>query len=149
MKEEIISKPYQQYDSWSGQPVPATTPSHLLPYANTFSTASGANCLAAVLYAISTCPEEEEWIIHEWVHPETFALQLKRASYNQTEEHFRANDVVVWVNEENVIQHVSYCIDGYLFFNKSGQVFTNPWKVVDWSELEQSWSHFTPVVYRK
>ena len=149
VKEEIISKPYQQYDSWSGQPIPATTPSHLLPYVNTFAAASGANCLAAVLYAISTYPEEDEWLIHEWVHPETFALQLKSASYVKTEDHFRATDVVVWVNEENVIQHAAYCIDGHLFFNKSGQVFTNPWKVIEWEELEQSWCHFTPVVYRK
>lgn len=149
VKVEMISLTGQLYDAWEGESIPAGLPNHLSNYANTFSDTSGANCLAAVLFAISTEPELEEWIIHEWVHPETFALQLQRSAFIRTADKFKGGDVVVWVNEEDVIQHAAYCIDGTLFFNKSGQLFTNPWKIVDWVELEKDWERFTPIIYRK
>lgn len=149
VKEEMISLTGQLYDAWEGKTIPADLPDHLRRYANTFSDKSGANCLAAVLFAISTEPELEEWIIHEWVHPETFALHLQRSAFVKTEDRFIGGDVVVWVNDEDVIQHAAYCIDGVLFFNKSGQIFTNPWKIVDWPELDKDWEHFIPIFYRK
>ena len=79
LKEEIIGKTAQQYDEWTSLQAPASTPSHLAKYANTFSTEPGANCLAATLFAISSEPELDEWIIHEWIHGETFMQQLTRA----------------------------------------------------------------------
>ena len=66
-----------------------------------------------------------------------------------TEEHFQANDVVAWVDEEEVIQHAAYCIDGDLFFNKNGQTFFNPWKIVHGDELKKEWERYTLRVYRK
>ena len=62
---------------------------------------------------------------------------------------YQATDVVAWVNEEEVIQHAAYCIDGQLFFNKNGQTFFNPWKIVHYDELKKEWEKYTPRVYRK
>ncbi|QTD43116.1 hypothetical protein [Sporosarcina sp. Te-1] len=148
-KEEMLCTIAQQFDAWDARPIPSTLPAHLVPYANTFATTPGANCLAAALFAICTEPELEEWIIQEWVHDQTFAEKLRLASFAKTEERFKGGDVVAWVNEEGVIQHAAYCIEDDLFFNKNGQIFFNPWKIVDWAELEQNWDQFTPQVYRK
>jgi hypothetical protein len=148
-KEELLSMYAKLWDEWTSTKSPTTLPAHLEKYANTFSANPGSNCLAAVLYAISSKPIKDEWIIHEWVHGETFALGLRNASFSLTEEHFQANDVVAWVNDEGIIQHAAYCIDGDLFFNKNGQTFFNPWKIVHGDELKKEWEKYTPSVYRK
>lgn len=149
IKEEIIRKTAQQYDEWSSLQQPATTPSHLTNYANRFSTEPGANCLAATLFAISSGPQLEEWIIHEWIHGDTFMQKLTQASFKKVEDGFKAGDAVVWIDENGHVQHAAYCIDGQLFFNKNGQTIFNPWKIVDWTVLEKEWKRFTPHVYRK
>lgn len=149
VKEEIICRTAQLYDEWTSIQVPASTPAHLSGYANTFSTEPGANCLAAALFAISSSPDMDEWITHEWVHGDTFALGLKNAAFSKTDDRFTCGDVVVWVDEKEIIQHAAYCIENTLFFNKNGQTFFNPWKIVDWGELVEEWKRFTPIVYRK
>ena len=73
-KVEAIKAYAQEYDDWSSIKIPKNLPDHLKKYANTFSTEPGANCLAAVLYAISANPVEDEWMIHEWIHEETFSV---------------------------------------------------------------------------
>ncbi|MFC5602834.1 hypothetical protein [Sporosarcina koreensis] len=149
IKEEIVRKTAQQYDEWTSLQPPASMPTHLVTYANTFSTEPGANCLAATLFAISSEPSLEEWIIHEWIHGDTFMQKLTQALFTKVEDRFSAGDAVVWSDEHSNVQHAAYCIDGQLFFNKNGQTFFNPWKVVDWMELEEEWKRYTPSVYRK
>ena len=148
-KEEAIKAYAQEYDSWTSIEIPTNLPAHLKKYANTFSTKPGANCLAAVLYAISVNTVKEEWMIHEWIHEETFTLGLKSEGYRPTAKEFAEGDVVAWVDEEKVIQHAAYCIDGQIFFNKNGQTFFNPWKIVHWDELSKEWERYAPCVYRK
>lgn len=148
-QEEAIKAYAQQYDDWTSTEIPANIPAHLRKYANTFSTTAGANCLAAVLYAVSTNPERQEWIINEWIFQNTFTEGVKNAGYSLTDKEFQKGDVVVWENEEGVTQHASYCIGNQLFFNKNGQTFFNPWKIVTWDELQEEWKRFTPCVYRK
>lgn len=149
IKEEIVRKTAQLYDGWTSLQPPALTPSHLSKYANTFSTEPGANCLAATLFAISSEPHLEEWIIHEWIHGDTFMHKLTQASFTKVKDQFNAGDAVVWIDESGNVQHAAYCIDGKLFFNKNGQTSFNPWKIVDWAELLQEWKRYTPCVYRK
>lgn len=149
IKEEIVRKTAQLYDGWTSLQPPASTPSHLTRYANTFSTEPGANCLAATLFAISSEPHLEEWIIHEWIHGDTFMHKLTQASYTKVDDRFTAGDAVVWIDDNSNVQHAAYCIDGQLFFNKNGQTFFNPWKIVDWTELKEEWKRFTPSVYRR
>ncbi|MCM3745230.1 hypothetical protein M3193_13910 [Sporosarcina luteola] len=150
LKEEIVCKTAQLYDEWTSlQPPATTTPSHLINYANTFSTEPGANCLAATLFAISSKPELDEWIIHEWIHGDTFMRKLTLASFTKVEDRFTAGDAVVWIDDNNNVQHAAYCIDGQLFFNKNGQTYFNPWKIVEWTELDEEWKRYKPCVYRK
>lgn len=99
-KEQLLCMIAQQYDPWEAKSIPSSLPIHLAAYANTFASESGANCLAATLFAISTKPEVEEWIIHEWVHDQTFAEKLKMASFKRTDDHFQGGDVVAWVNSD-------------------------------------------------
>lgn len=148
-KEEAIKAYAKEYDGWMSKKVPDDLPSHLLKYANTFSTEHGANCLAATLFAISPNPDINEWIIHEWIHDQTFMESLKNLSYSQVEGEFSKGEIIVWMNEENIVQHASYCIDNHLLFNKNGQTCFNPWKIVEWEELREEWGKYKPVVYRK
>ena len=148
-QEEAIQAYAQGYDDWTSTEIPANIPAHLRKYANTFSTTAGANCLAAVLYAVSMNPERQEWIINEWIFQNTFIEGLKYAGYSPTDKEFEKGDVVAWVNEDGVIQHATYCMGNQLFFNKNGQTFFNPWKIVTWDELQEEWKRFTPCVYQK
>lgn len=73
MKINIVEKLAAEKDSWECYELPAGAPAHLRKYANTFPLESGSNCLSATLFAISA----QEWLIHEWVHPQTFLEGLK------------------------------------------------------------------------
>lgn len=148
-REQIINSYALEWDSWNSLEVPAETPAHIKKYANTFSTESGANCLAATLYAISTSPIKQEWIIHEWIHQQTFIKRIVHAGYERSDDEFQADDVVTWVNEAGIIQHASYYLGNNLFFNKNGQTFFNPWKIVHWDELKDEWKRYDVQSYRK
>jgi len=148
-KEQFIKSYALEWDSWNSIEVPAETPAHLKKYANTFSTVSGANCLAATLYAISTSPIKQEWIIHEWIHQQTFIKGIEHAGYVKTNDEFQDGDVVTWVNEAGIIQHASYYLGNNLLFNKNGQTFFNPWKIVHWDELKDEWKRYSVQSYRK
>jgi hypothetical protein len=150
IKAQVLKKYALEWDSWTSLEVPQQTPTHLIKYANTFSSKSGANCFASVLYAISNVPDKQEWLIHEWIHQGTFIEGLKKAQYQAiAEDDLLAGDVVTWLNEEGVIQHAAYHIGNHIFFNKNGQTFFNPWKVVHWKELNEEWKAYTIRIYRK
>ena len=148
-KAQAIQAYALEWDSWTSLEVPMKTPAHLKKYANTFSTESGANCLAATLYAISTHPIQQGWIVHEWIHQKTFLEGLKNAEYDPIDDALQEGDVVTWVNEEGVIQHAAYHIGGHILFNKNGQTFFNPWKIVKYDELIEEWKRYSVRTYRK
>ncbi|MBD7971357.1 hypothetical protein [Paenibacillus gallinarum] len=144
-KENLLKVYAKQWDDWTCYELPEQTPLHLQKYANTFPAQAGGNCLSATLFALT----KQEWIINEWVHPRTFFEGLKRANYfNAKIEDIQNGDVVVWVNEEGIIQHASYHISQNLFFNKNGQTFFNPWIIIDWNELELKWKKYRYEIYR-
>lgn len=146
IKETLIKEYASQWDKWTCYDFSKRLPFHLKKYANTFPLDAGSNCLSATLFAIS----QQEWIIYEWVHPKTFVQGLKRCHYSiKNKEELYAGDVVTWENTDGIIQHASYHIGDNLFFNKNGQTFFNPWKVVDWSELKEEWSNYSITIYRK
>lgn len=145
IKENAMIAYAGEWDDWACYEVPEQAPLHLKRYANSFSTVSGSNCLATVLYAIT----EQDWIINEWVHPETFEFGLKKASYSFINDELRAGDVVAWVNDDETIVHASYHIGNQLFFNKEGQTYFNPWKIVNLDHLTDEWNEFQMRVYRK
>jgi hypothetical protein len=144
-KASALMKYAPEWDGWSGIEVPEEASPLIKKFANSFSTTSGSNCLAATLSAVTN----QEWMIFEWVHQETFKHGLKHAEYDLVNEDICAGDVVTWVNSDGIIQHASYSIGNHLFFNKNGQTFFNPWKIVSWEELEKTWKDYTIQVYRK
>ncbi|QFT89597.1 hypothetical protein FIU87_13130 [Bacillus sp. THAF10] len=147
MKINIVEKLAAEKDSWECYELPAGAPAHLRKYANTFPLESGSNCLSATLFAISA----QEWLIHEWVHPQTFLEGLKNANYvmqNDVEEVY-VGDVVVWKDSSENIQHASYHIGDQMYFNKDGQTFFNPWKIVSSREVNEEWKDFNRSIYRK
>ncbi|WP_391201367.1 hypothetical protein [Psychrobacillus sp. L4] len=148
-KKNAIQAYALEWDSWDSLEVPVNIPAHLKKYANSFSTEAGANCLAATLYAVSNHSERNAWMIHEWVHQGTFALGLKNAHYSITQEGLQEGDVVTWINDGGVIQHAAYHIGNQLYFNKNGQTFFNPWKIIHWKELCEEWNAYTYRIYRK
>ncbi|TCZ79258.1 hypothetical protein E0485_05145 [Paenibacillus albiflavus] len=149
-KVHTIEAYAQSWDNWKAIDAPEMLPASLRKYANSFPSESGANCLAATLYAISMNPEGQEWIIHEWIHPLTFIQSLSYANYSATTtEELQVGDVVVWVDEAGNIQHASYHIGDHLFFNKDGQTFFNPWKIIHLDELKTEWNIYQIRIYRK
>ncbi|OXS59554.1 hypothetical protein B0G93_11025 [Bacillus sp. V-88] len=145
-KEELITDIAQQWEEWTCYDVPTKTPSHLIKFANTFPSSAGSNCLSATLFAITG----QEWMIHEWVHPQTFLQSLDNEDFHLiSPEDIRAGDVLTWENSDGIIQHASYCIDGHFFFNKRGQTFFNAWSIVHFDDLKEDWGHYHMKIFRK
>ncbi|MFC3900444.1 hypothetical protein [Aliicoccus persicus] len=148
VKEQLLSKMvFEWWDDGDCKPLPNSMYSFLNPYANTFSNKQGANCLAAVLFAISG--GKQEWFIHEWIYQKSFIETLKQYKYYEfTGDCIKKDDVVVWQDKNQVIQHAAYYIGDGLFFNKDGQTIFNPWKIIKEEHLYKYWEHLTPIIYR-
>ncbi|MFI8685800.1 hypothetical protein [Rossellomorea sp. NPDC077527] len=145
-KEDIMTDIAQEWEAWTCYDVPSQTPPHLIPFANTFPSRAGSNCLSATLFAIT----QQEWIVHEWVHPQTFLHRLEFEHYHVIpSQDLRAGDVVTWENSDGIIQHASYCIDEQFFFNKRGQTFFNAWSIVHVDDLKEDWGHYHRKTFRK
>lgn len=149
MKAEALKAYSAEWDGMDSYEPPANLPVHLKEYANSYPSKSGANCLAAVLYAISSDPVKSKWIIQEWTHQETFKMGLKNEGYTESLDELVEGDVVTWVDSNEVIQHAAYYLGNELFFNKNGQTFFNPWKIVHRDELEEEWGKYTTNAYRR
>ncbi|MGN7477021.1 hypothetical protein ACTHOQ_04125 [Solibacillus silvestris] len=148
-KEQILATMvYEWWDNGECEKTPKFLPSFLKPFANTFDYHQGANCLAAVLYAISE--GEQEWFIYEWIHQKTFLEKLKQYHYEEfLDEELHQGDIVVWQDENGIIQHAAYYIGEELYFNKHGQTMFNPWKILAKDQLYKEWVHLALVKYRQ
>lgn len=145
-KQDLMKEIAQEWEEWICYDVPPQTPPHLLSFANSFPSRAGSNCLSATLFAIT----QQEWMIHEWVHPQTFLQSLENENYHViTSQVIRAGDVLTWENSNGIIQHASYCIDGHFFFNKRGQTFFNAWSILHYDDLKEDWGHYHMKIFRK
>lgn len=144
-REQLLRKYAQQWDEWTSEETPEHLSLVIRKYANTFPTEGGSNCLAATLFAMT----RQEWIIHEWVHPNTFKEMLSRTHQLVETETLIEGDVAVWQAADGQIQHASYHIGNQLFFNKNGQTFFNPWKIICFHELQVEWHQYAINIYRK
>ncbi|MES5893638.1 hypothetical protein [Bacillus cereus group sp. RP43] len=125
---------------------------HIAPYFNTFSTANGANCLAATLASICTEKSEAQWVITKWVHDNSFLKGLIMKGYGVKSvsiDSLLPSDILVWKNENNKIIHASFHLGNGYFFNKDGQSFFNPWQLVNIDNLLHTWGKERIEVYRK
>lgn len=148
-KEQLLTTVvYKWWDKGECEEIPDSLPSFLTPFANAFSSTQGANCLAAVLFAISK--GQQEWFIHEWIHQKTFLETLKQYNYEAfLGDELNQNDVVIWQDENETIQHAAYYLGDGLYFNKHGQTIFNPWKILKEEQLYSEWKHLKPVTYRQ
>lgn len=105
----------------------------------------GANCLGSTLYAISKNP----FILHEWVHQQTFLLFLQRSGYQQVEgKNFQADDVLCFFGE-GILQHACYAISPTHCFNKSGQTFWEPWLIARFESIQEDCEGLEYRVFRR
>ncbi|MDN4603225.1 hypothetical protein P5G61_18445 [Paenibacillus sp. F6_3S_P_1C] len=98
-KEQILTTMvYEWWDKGECVKPPESLPDFLKPYANSFASSQGANCLAAVLFAISK--GKQEWFIYEWVHQKTFLEKLEQYHYEELiTEDLVQGDVVIWTDK--------------------------------------------------
>lgn len=148
-KEQLLlTMVYEWWDKGECEGIPSFMPSYLTPFANKFSTKQGANCLAAVLYAVTN--GTQPWFIDEWVHQKTFVEKLKQSNYQVVDTiELLPRDVVVWQDDNDVIQHAAFHLQQNLFFNKHGQTYFNPWKLLSKEQLQREWGTLKQVVYRR
>jgi hypothetical protein len=93
----------------------------------------GGNCFAAALYGVT----DEASILSEWIHDQMFTDMLERNDYHQVAQPAKG-DVIVFVRD-SVIVHASYMIDDDYCFNKSGQMFYNPWHIARIDKVKEDW----------
>jgi hypothetical protein len=148
-KEQLLTTlVFEWLDKGECEAVPDSSRPFLLPFANTFGCQQGANCLAAVLFAVSK--GEHAWFIHEWIHQKTFLETLNQYNYEAfSGDELNPSDVVIWRDEHGTIQHAAYHIGDGLYFNKHGQTIFNPWKILMESQLFNEWKHLKSVTYRQ
>lgn len=144
-KAQVLKKYAQQWDDWVSEEASVHLSAMIKKYANTFPIAAGSNCLSATLFAIS----QQEWLIHEWVHPQTFKEMLRRTHRLIETEELIEGDVAVWETDEGQVQHASFHVGNQLFFNKNGQTFFNPWKIISFDELQAEWRQYSLEIYRQ
>ncbi|WEG14397.1 hypothetical protein PU629_08585 [Pullulanibacillus sp. KACC 23026] len=143
-KESLLIKWANEWETAESEPIPDFAPEHIKKFAASYPSFGGSNCLSTTLFAFTGA----EWLIDEWVHPETFKHSLKRSNLVRVEGEPSKGDVVTWVNEAGVIQHASYCLGNGLFFNKNGQTFFNPYKILKWEDLKEHWRAYQSHLYR-
>ncbi|WP_042148258.1 hypothetical protein [Paucisalibacillus sp. EB02] len=148
-KEQLLTTMVNEWwNEGECEELPKSLPSFLKPFANTFSHLQGANCLAAVLFAISK--GKQEWFIYEWIHQKTFLEKLKQYHYEEfLDEGLHQGNIVIWKDENAIIQHAAYYIGEGLYFNKHGQTIFNPWKILTKEKLYKEWEQLTLVKYRQ
>ena len=145
IKINAIEKYALLWDDWTCYEVPKDVPGYIKKFANRFSNIPGSNCLSATLFALT----KQEWILDEWVHQETFKQSLLNAHYIMVNDQLKTDDIVTWVNEDQIIQHAAYHIGNHLFFNKNGQTVFNPMKIIHWNQLCEQWGKNNIIIYRK
>ena len=64
-------------------------------------------------------------------------------------EALHQGDIVIWKDENDIIQHAAYYIGEGLYFNKHGQTMFNPGKIISKEVLYKEWEHLTLVNYRQ
>ncbi|TDM12107.1 hypothetical protein [Macrococcus lamae] len=101
----------------------------------------GGNCFAAALYGVTN----EVTILGEWIHDQMFTDMLARNHYVQTEQ--PSQDSVLVFVRDGVVVHASYVIDDEYCFNKSGQMFYNPWHIARIDKVKEEWKDCNLLFY--
>ena len=95
---------------------------HIIPYFNRFSKENGSNCFAAVLAAATENRQKCQWLINQWIHPETFQLGLEWRGYKEVTtsmNHLNPKDILIWQDENGQMIHTTFYLGRDYFFNKA------------------------------
>jgi hypothetical protein len=111
---------------------------HLIPYLDVFPDRNGANCLAAVAFAIDASSDLYHWMQAE----ELDHLMAGREEVGN----ITGKEVLVWRDSEGSIIHACYVLNKKFVFNKHGQTMFNPWQLLTVEQVMGSWGE--PVIYR-
>ncbi|MBD8038453.1 C40 family peptidase [Solibacillus sp. A46] len=65
------------------------------------------------------------------------------------DEELQQGDVIIWKDDNDIIQHAAYYIGEGLYFNKHGQTMFNPWKILSEADLYNEWEHLSRMNYRQ
>ncbi|MCT4786555.1 hypothetical protein ACFQO8_10490 [Exiguobacterium aestuarii] len=145
-RHSLIYRYAKEWDMWEGERCDERIPAYLATYANTFPIRDGDNCLAATLFAAT----QNEWMIHQWIHPETFLQTIQFSGYKTVTDVIpESDDVLTFWDGGGQLVHASYCIRQNLYFNKHGQVRFNPWKLIHHDELMKQWGDYRMQVERR
>lgn len=122
-------------------------------YVNAYPNEHGPNCLSSTLFVASSIKQKFtlDWMMKEWIHPITFMNGLAQLGYREiplSQDAIYPHDILIWTDKQERIVHASFHIDQHYFFNKNGQTFFNPWKIIHMRELEEQWNMYTVKVYR-
>jgi hypothetical protein len=154
LKSDILNRLALVYDKPGEWDPYKPTLSITNSYANTYPNTHGPNCLSSTLYcaASQAVGVTLDWMIQEWVHPATFMNGLTQLGYYEvplSKDAIFPSDILIWRDDQGIIKHASFHIDKHYFFNKNGQTFFNPWKIIHIRELDEEWGHYQVHVYRK
>ena len=154
LKSDILVRIALKYDLPGEKDTTKPTLPIINSYVNTYPNSHGPNCFSSTLYCATSqhAGMKLDWLIQEWVHPQTFLNGLKQLGYIEiplAKDALFPHDILLWRDKEERLMHASYHIDQHYFFNKNGQTFFNPWKIIHVRELDEEWGHYEVHVYRK
>jgi len=144
-RDQFLLAVAKEWDDGICLEMPADTPEHLRDFADSYPDKSGGNCLGAAIFAL--CGDAE--IANVWLHQEPFLAALRDNNYHEIpDDSHSGGDVVVGYDKNRKIQHAAYCVTTDCYFNKDGQSFFNPWKLVSRETLETEWPSLTWKTWR-
>ena len=146
IKRAVIDSELPDWDDDIGYAVPESTPGHLASIANTFEQHEGMNCLAVTAFAITANRDH----LLQWMVPEAFLDVLRNHGFAEIDDqHLRADDVIVFRDEEGHIVHAAYVVAQDRILNKNGQTSFNPISVIDVGMLSAAWSAYSRSFFRR
>ena len=99
-----------------------------------FPNHSGPNCFALVL----ACVSQDASLADQWLHWPSLERFLTQNSYRCTAATPSAGDVLVFFQKEAVV-HAAFAISPDYYFEKPGQDFYEPYRVVRWKDRLLDW----------
>lgn len=152
VKAWFVQNEIQIQSSYSFQDLPLSVRNHLKKIQchsllNTFADCSGPNCFAAVAGAIS---DAFEYKIHkQWLHWPPFERFLKEHGFvlrRNTQP--QTGDVLIFFNGRNAV-HAAYYLGKGFYFEKAGQDFYEPYRVVEFSCWRKEWPQAALQIWSK
>lgn len=99
-----------------------------------------------MLGALEDNQSTRDWIIKQWVQPNTFLINLDLHGYKEATRitdsgqlSVNSRDVVIWLSSNEVPLHACFVLNNKTVFNKNGQMMFNPWQVLSIEKVMDTW----------